>query len=262
MAFYVVYTGSKRRETKHLDRLDLGALATVVEPFAGSAAVARSLPHLRAVINDADPSLMAFYDRVAASGFEPLKAAIREALESEESWQGKRKEVARRLRAGEVLSPELYVIRNESRNQYARTVEYARRALAPKLAADFSATDAWVRAAERSCGDWLEVAKRYAGDPTALIFLDPPYFSSYNAEYYGHQQQGIPGAENKDFTLVFVQIRDLLRDAAAAVVLIVNDCAILRELLGPWVRDTYAKTYGSGTKAAHMLVSNRPLKEA
>ena len=82
-AFYFPYTGTKRREHKHISEqveafLDLHhEVTTVVEPFCGSCAFSYQLflkygNRFEYVMNDSDPRLVELYTFVKEHGSKPL----------------------------------------------------------------------------------------------------------------------------------------------------------------------------------------------
>lgn len=244
--FYFPYAGNKRKEWARVAaRVGPASYDVIAEPFAGSAAVsleaaaaARAAGRQLAVsLNDADAELVAFLRAVAAEGsapfFEYVNARLTRAdYDAEQAAAGPRAWFYRRRvtrQWGRKGAPAEF-------RAYARTARQAE-------------TDAVLAAAEISCGDWLAHAERFADNPRALVFLDPPYFASHNRDYAAFA--GPSWREDgtcADATQVYVDIADFLARARCGVVLITNANAVMRRLYGAWAVDEYDHDYATMVK--------------
>lgn len=256
--FYFQYAGNKRREAPRILEALVGAgpFSVVAEPFAGSAALslemAAELPGLRVSLNDGDARLVDFYREVARVGSQPFFDYVNARL-----------------------TPEAYAAEQRAEGPYAyyyqrRVTRTFGRKGAPeefkpyKRTARQAATDAVIAAAELSCGDWLAHANRFADDPAALVFLDPPYFASHNKDYAAFagpswNEEG----RCADATQIYVDILRYMERARCTVVLVTNANAIMRHLYGRWSLGEYDHAYASVVrgrgaqavprKATHMI---------
>ena len=103
--------------------------------------------------------------------------------------------------------------------------------------------------AEITLGDWRACVDQYKDDPRALIFLDPPYFNSFNQEYFGYGGLKYNEAgEIADITQLFVEMFRYLESSAATIVVITNSCAIFDYLFATFLECRYPKRYGSTVK--------------
>lgn len=115
--------------------------------------------------------------------------------------------------------------------------------------------DACFAGAIITCEDWRACVARYKDDPRALIFLDPPYFNSFNQEYYGMDKvKTHPGGRIIDGTELFLEMLELLQSSAARVVVITNSCAIIDYIFRPFIRQRYTKAYSRCVKVDGVYV--------
>ena len=123
-----------------------------------------------------------------------------------------------------------------------------------------------MQSAKVTCKDWLSVANEYKDDPAALIFLDPPYFSSDNSTYGLYDETADATGMIADNTKIYIDILDFSRTSKAKVFMIINDNALLRHVYKDYASPPHEKTYGSThvnslnrrrkNKTMHMFVSN------
>ena len=228
---------------------------TFVEPFCGSAVVARAMydldPTVRVHINDLEEHRIGFYQILAD---DEKRRAWRE-YEHAVIDGGKaayRAICCEKTLAGFVIPKRIY--------SFTYGVFPAEeKALIRKKA---PVADGWVRFLKHAtitCRDWRAVADEYKDDATALIFLDPPYFSSDNSTYRRYTADG----RFTDSTQIYLDLLDFLRTAKARVFMIINDTALLRHLYGEYASPPYEKAYSNTVgatrqknKTTHMFVSN------
>ena len=110
-------------------------------------------------------------------------------------------------------------------------------------------------------GEYIETFKKYENDKSAFVFIDPPYFNSFNASYNGHNGKETEHLQGKritiDNTKIFVDILRFLEKAECRVMCIINSCAMNRELYKNFMVGTYSKHYDiSGRDAEHLILCN------
>ena len=234
--FYFSWEGGKRLELQHVDEvIDWAAFDTVVEPFAGSAALsleifARGL-NKKTVLNDTDPNLIGMYRFIKESGSEPLYKYAAENLNAEAFH--------RHHKNKQPPTTFEYFYTRAVRADFQRTnttpTRWPTLARGPKILL----TDACIQSPDTTItlGDWRKCVDAHKDNPRALIFLDPPYFSSFNQSYYSHSG---PNADQTgliiDHTRMFIEILQHLETAAATIVAITNDCALIRYIFTPFIR--------------------------
>lgn len=243
--FYFSYLGNKRLELKYIDDIiDWDAFDTVVEPFAGSAALTLELYSRglgkRHVLNDADPHLTGMLKFIKESSSQPLYDYCRDRLNPEEF------NMHHKLPAGPDLTVFEYFYRQRVRSEFNRThkipVKWPSLDRGPKLIT----TDACLSAAIITNSDWRTCIDLYKDDPRALVFLDPPYFNSFNQSYYGMDGVKVDlDGHILDGTALFLEMLEYLKTAAATIVVITNSCAIIDYIYEPFIRLRYNKKYAS-----------------
>jgi hypothetical protein len=91
--------------------------------------------------------------------------------------------------------------------------------------------------------DFKEVFEICKDDEKAFVFIDPPYFSSYNKQYIGGTERMDKKRNLMDTTGIYVDILKFLETAKCKVMLIVNNNAIIRYLFDRFYKGEYTKTY-------------------
>lgn len=99
--------------------------------------------------------------------------------------------------------------------------------------------------------DFKEVFELYKNDDKAFLFLDPPYFNSFNGAYKGY-------VDNKknviDNTGIYIDIYEFMKVAKCKVMLIVNGCKIMEHIFKEYYKDKYNKTYGRTYKKENINI--------
>lgn len=247
--FPFTWYGNKRREVDHiLPHIPPGA-KTVVEPFAGSAAV--SMEHwarsprdgnVSYVLGDIDPGLCAFYRSVREHGLGPLLEWTRARL-NERDWL----EIDGSPDDGSV--EHYYYRRRVTRPRFSKKSDLPKW---PSLSLTGRQLEgeAFIRSAPLTIinASWQEVAAPYESDPTAVIYLDPPYFSSFNQTYYGCVKTTDDHGAVIDATQLYVDLKDLMERARAQIILSTNGLAIMRAIYTPYVVQVYPFRYSGCVK--------------
>lgn len=268
--FPVQWPGNKRKEAgRVLPHIPAGC-RTLVEPFAGSAAI--SIAHWEAsadrgacryVFGDADPGLCSFVLALRAEGLAPFMDWARERL-TPEAFAA----IDEADPGGD--SPRAWFYRRKvRRGRFDPKRGLPRKWPTLGIAPAHLVGEAFFRSSRLEVvnADWGAVVAMHAGDPSAAIYLDPPYFGAYNQGYYDRNRLAVPEGEAGgggeayghrslvtetgdiiDGTRLFVEIARLMRAAAATVILSTNGLAILTELYAPWVREVYAHRYSFAVK--------------
>ena len=121
---------------------------------------------------------------------------------------------------------------------------------------DYKALDEFVKVAQFSQRDGSEVMARYLDDPSAFVYLDPPYFQSWNGHYYSNEKKVDSEGFVIDFTMVWMDILQLL-DSVTPCVLVTNYVTILHQLLKNHFYLKYGKKYQlHSRKTQHAVYAN------
>jgi DNA adenine methylase len=170
-----------------------------VEPFAGSLAVLLAKPQSRAeTVNDLDGDLMTFW-RVLRDRPEELEWVCTltphsraEYLESRESLPADDLERARRVWVRLTQGRNQTVGRGRSggwkfgTNASARSPqEFTKRLVA--FADRIPACAQRLRMVSLECRDALDVIRDYGSEPSACLYVDPPYLGTTRATNYRHE---------------------------------------------------------------------------
>lgn len=249
--FYFQWQGNKRLELPRLDvAVDWSKFETVVEPFAGSAALTLEL-HSRGlgkrhVVNDCDPHLVELLQYIAANGSEPLYEYCRSRLTPEEFYAHHKAKPA---------DPFAYFYTRRVLGDAFRTAHPPKKWPTLVKTKRQASTDAAFAAATITRGDWRDCVDAYKDDPKSLIFLDPPYFNSFNQEYYGLDRVKVhPDGRIADGTTLFLEMLEYLETAAATIVVITNSCAIIDHLFAKFIHSRYHKAYAKSVKIGDVYV--------
>lgn len=194
------WAGGKRWLVPRLAKLRRGhEERRLVEPFVGGLAVPLGLRPKRALLNDLNPHLIAFY-RHLQRGLDPSRTGV--AFENDRTaYDANRDRFNALIRAGKADSEEgaalFYYLNRTGFNGLCRfnasgafNVPFGRHRLIPyrRTAADF---EEYVRRLERYeffCGDFASLKIR----PDDFIYADPPYdveFTAYSAGGFGWSEQ-------------------------------------------------------------------------
>lgn len=248
--FPIPYAGSKRLELKHLAGVyDPSDFDTVVEPFAGSSSFSFDLwsrhPGKKYVLGDTSGQLVEFCNEILG----------KHRLEELQEWGRARlsDSAFRSVLAGEEGTP-------IQRYYYKAAVCRYHSNLPPhrwprmKMSRRHAAAQEFYEANPLLLQGWETTVAPYLGDPRALVFLDPPYVTSWNGAY--EHDGGIADDEGEmvDPTGIYVRFRELIDDPdrLCAFLLVSNAPAILEDyfknLPGCSVCRKYPKAYGSCLK--------------
>jgi site-specific DNA-adenine methylase len=210
----------------------------IIEPFAGSCALSLDLFYRgmkkKYIVNDIDKDHICMLWHIKEHGTSKDLYEFVNANLNKETWQ--------RIR--------------DSNNKDTYEHFYSKRVTStfsrPNMPAEFKQyipfktvemTDRFFTEAKITNRDWRRCIDRYKDDPRALIFLDPPYFSSFNATYINYKTN-----DRTDMTEMYVEILNYLKTARATIIMIINGCAILNHVYHDYIVKRYKKMYGSNHK--------------
>jgi DNA adenine methylase len=188
------WAGGKRWLLPHLEPLWRGHRdRRLVEPFCGGLAVALGLRPRRALLNDANPHLVNFYEQIKNG----LELTIK-ARNDERTYYAHRERFNRLVRGGRAASPEaaqlFYYLNRTGYNGLCRfnaaglfNVPFGRHA-AINYVRDFEPYRRLFRSWEFRGGDFASLRLR----PTDFVYADPPYdveFTTYSAGGFSWDDQ-------------------------------------------------------------------------
>jgi len=250
--FFFSYVGGKSKDLKKImPSVDLNNIKTIVEPFCGSCAFSSHLESkCKFYFNDIDEDLMKFLNDVKNGEFPKMlkkfNAEFKEYINKDkpsEKWKEVKKDISknyflcRRLgKRGGMLDLKQ---KEEKIGCYRHLISLFKKA-------------------ELHNDDYRVTLEKFKNDPTAFIFLDPPYFDSFNSSYTSYKGNSAGGkTQIIDNTHMYIDFIDYLNTAKCKVMLIINSNAITNYLYKGHIKTTYAKRYDlTGRCCEHLIVTN------
>jgi len=247
--FPLVIYGNKTKELKKLESYFPLDVQTVVEPFAGSFAVIRYFyqdDKYNKIINDSDTALIDLYKKIATDS-DSVVAIYDEMMQNPEHTNSKI--IQQQLQAsGSTKLLETFSIRGNF--LLSRILE---KKIRIKPLSEFLNKPNITLFNE----DWRTIMDSHKDDPNAFIFLDPPYFNSFNMAYSEYKGANNQDKTIKDNSLMFIEMLTYLKTAKAKVMIIISETALTDYILCEFKKLTYPKTYGvTGKKTNHIMYTN------
>ena len=257
MSFYISYAGSKRREMNEIrPHINWEGISKVVEAFCGSCAFSydcfslKTQSKLSFHINDADSDLVAMLNFIKSG----RKKEIYEKLQTyrDISTQDYKAFIA------PLQSPECedrlfkWVYRICYRGiQIGATPQSYKKFPQFKSFKAPTPMDNFVQIANITNVDFKVVCEQYRFDSTALLFLDPPYSNCDNRFYSS-------SPTTNDVDEIYEYLAEFFSNAKGRVLLVVNNCLLMRVLFKNLIKHKYGKKYGvSGAKTEHLVICNQ-----
>ena len=230
-----------------------------VEPFAGSLAVLLAKTPSRAeTVNDLDGDLVTFWRVLRDHGDDLARLCLLTPHARDEFELSKSLDVDSDLERARRVWVRLVQSRSHSMKPTGWKRKITASAAMPPVLATFASRMEAV--AHRLQGvsiensDALDLIRDYGSEPTACLYLDPPYLGSTRATNYCVEMTADDA---------HVALADALNECKASVVLSGYDAPLYAELFDGWHRlDLKAPTTLSGdTDRVEVLWSNSPLRE-
>ena len=114
----------------------------------------------------------------------------------------------------------------------------------------------WISKTEFTNEDYTKVLAKYKQNKNAFIFLDPPYFDSFN-NYYMSYNDGFKDSVIVDNTVMYIDILNFIKNTKNKTMLIINKNAITDHIYGNYTVGIYDKVYQmTKKKTQHIIVCN------
>lgn len=249
--FYFAYMGCKRAELQFIDDLKLNPddYDIIVEPFAGSCALSLELAsrpgwaNKKFAICDLDTELIALWRYIRANGADSLYEYCATRL-NDTHWLATRE----KEKKGEFLGPLDYFYMRKTGGHRGSMIMKPTRWSKLTKGPHHDATTAFFQSpnVDFILGDWSECIEKFANNPRALIFLDPPYFDSCNQLYQSMRNKRTDAdGYVTDITGLYIEMREVLQNSLARVISITNGCEIMKYVFAPFIRSEYEKRYNT-----------------
>ncbi len=266
--FYYSYYGCKRLDYKFYSQYlpDLTNITTIIEPFCGSCF--NSLKYYTDghkdklyIMVDNDDKFIGFLQYIKKYGSNQLIKEYNNALPL---YSGKDCKVNY-----DKFITKYKMMKDEDQYKYYLVFNRCRgirEGLAPttkkfkQIENDyFKETDEFFKHAQIICCDYLDIIKKYMHDEKAFIFLDPPYFSSFNTNYkaYGKNEEKDDESNIIDNTKMYIELLDIFKTSKAKLMMIINSNAITNFIYKDYIKSRYNKLYQiTKKKTEHLIIRN------
>lgn len=252
--YFFVWIGGKVQDIKHFAKyVDLSNIATICEPFCGTCAFSRHFKASHYILSDIDPQLIQFYRDVKGGEFPAYIEHVNKVL-TENDFLNMTRE---KMKAHSNIAKQTGTQHEWYCSKATREV---RGIMKKQKLYDINKYDEHIKfftqdGVELFNHDYMEIFNRVRDDPTCFVFLDPPYFSSFNSEYHDYTGE----AKNKyvkDNTVMYIDILNLLT-CKCRVMLIINKNAITEYIYAAYIVGEYKKKYNiSYRETTHLIVAN------
>ncbi len=261
--FLISYNGNKYLETKkYLKNLDISKYDIIAEPFCGIFGFSRALMELNPdfkgefYLNDIDKNLIDTFKRIVNDPYEYINDCekISNTFETDSdmsSYFRKNKDDYRKL------------IYRHCQQQLFNKFQGGRKIKNYKERIENF--NLFFKKCKFSSLENKEFIDLLPKDKKILIFFDPPYFDSNNADYKGYMDYMNEKTETiKDNTYFYIDILENLKNKNNDCLLIINQISILDYLFKDFKKESFLKLYqnSSGSKTNkkrrtnHIIYSN------
>lgn len=253
MKFFFPYIGGKIKDMKFIKSyVNLTDIDTICEPFCGSFAFSRTFNDKMKILNDTDKNLIQLYKDVQKGKMQEYVNYVNieypkiiADLPDKSKWNE-----IRRTYMNDIKMWYLYMV-TKSQNGIR---------LHEKKQNIEDYTDA-IKALENTeliCSDYSNIFEKVKNDSRCFVFLDPPYFDSFNKSYSSFD--GKTCDKNmviQDRTQIYIDILNFLKCAKCRVMLIINKNSIIEYIYKDFIKGEYGKYYDfSGRHTTHLIVTN------
>jgi site-specific DNA-adenine methylase len=116
---------------------------------------------------------------------------------------------------------------------------------------DYTKLNNFINANPLVLQDYTKTLEQFKNNERALVYLDPPYFRSFNSDYKTFTKDKI------DISKLMIDILDFIQSCKCKVMFIINDDPIIKRLFKDYVKGTYEKMYAiQKKKGNHLIITN------
>lgn len=264
--FFFSYFGHKFLETKELIKYcDFSKIKTICEPFAGACGFSlycilkEKMINMKYIFNDIDKQLIDFLKDVKKGN---LKSYIEYYNNNIEKFHNDHKLWLEFTRKKDYTLYEYFLFRRATRG--AGMLEGYNKKDGGKCKKlnydDYIELENIFKSKNVTLFnmDYKLFINKYKNKPDVLLYLDPPYFSSFNSIYKSYS-----GSEtNNDKTIIdntemYINILNLLKTSKCKILYSINGNAITKFIYNEYIKKEVSKLYQSTKKkTTHLIISN------
>lgn len=256
MTFYFAYTGSKRLDHKfYVNYIDLTNIKTIVEPFCGSSAFSFNMSQSNNTyeyhLNDNDTNLINFLNEVIKrNGIKYYVDKVNKIGLPSNNKEYKKNCDDKDI--GYYYSHRIYGTRPQMKpidakrctvnlDKYKKIDEFY---LNQKI--------------KLTCDDYKKILEQYKDDENAFVYLDPPYFNSFNGHYTDFNDHKTNDDKMLcDNTIMYIDILNYLKTSKCKIFMIINKNAITDYIYKDYKKGEYDKLYQFvKNKTKHLIITN------
>jgi site-specific DNA-adenine methylase len=218
--FIFPWTGRKKKYENEIlyNSIDLSKIECIVEPFSGSMSfsmymfLVKKRENIKYIFNDSDENLFKFYKLIHDEGMPALEKLIEK---SNNYVVDKRDKTCHKEKK---TMNDFFITK-------ARGLDCAFLHNGKKKAEKYKPHVKFIKNLHKITNkNYIEIFDKYKNKKNTLIYLDPPYFSSYNGDYYSQNDV------NTDMTKILIDILDLYKNGNCKLVYIHNKNALMSYL--------------------------------
>lgn len=254
------YKGSKRMDIKYfVDYLPIN-ITHIVEPFGGSGYLSLYLfslnNSLKCIINDIDDELINFFNQIKKHPDEVIDGYNKIIISTFTKLQyGEMLKIYKSKNGTDLEKAILYLFLNKchggQKGMYPLTKNFK-----PLDINKYDIFFKWVQNTEFLLEDYSLILDKYKNNKSYFMFLDPPYFDSFNQFYLSYNKQ-ITNKTIPDNTKLFIDIKIFLEKAKCKAMLIINKNAITEYIYKNFIVGEYDKLYQATKKrTVHYILTN------
>lgn len=215
--FFFPWTGRKKRYENEIvfKNINLKNITKIVEPFGGSMSFSQYLymykdrKDLKYVYNDTDTNIYNFFKLIHEEGLEKLEELCNVSNKFKATQKNK-KDIGNEIPIQQFFINKAHGIDSKfMKNDIKKPVNYEEHVK-------------FIESLHRITNkDYKEIFDKYKYCEDVLIYLDPPYFSSFNGEYMSQKN------EASDLTKILVDIVEMFENAKCHLVYVHNKNALM-----------------------------------
>ena len=249
--------GRKDNDIKHFVDYLPRDVKNIVEPYGGFFAVIRKEywdDKYDKFVNENDENMCYIYKHPdalfrAAKKINEFINSIKEDKKDMTDFKKKKREMAREIKIFLTYAS----FHHHLIDYFKRALSHPKNVFIMPYLSDF--IKKW-KTINFSCKDAVKVIELFSTDPNTFIFIDPPYYNSYNTQY----QQTRSVCYNVEDELKAIKKIMISRQTKAKIMLVINSVPFVDELFKDMIITSYEKIYALTKKKdiLHVIINFSP----